>query len=344
MTPLEPDSRAGHDEVIRDVAARWVIRRDRSFSAGEAAEFAAWLAADPRHERAFEEATRSWQKLGALSLAVRRGSIPATPARQKIPWLTLGGIAAAAVLLLAVVRFERESNVHRFTAPSTIATTASPLSPVIRLLSDGSTVRLNAGAQIEVAFGPAERRVRLVSGEALFEVAKNPERPFLVEVGRVTVRAVGTAFAVRSEAKSVDVLVTEGTVQVTQNRTLSAGSVDSSTPAFVGAGYRATIQYSLQTQAPVVVSAVSATEIGRSLSWAKPMMNMNESPLGEVVAVFSRQSGRKIEIGDPALAATKIGGKFPVDDLDGFLRGLREIYDVRSESTADGGIMLRKGR
>lgn len=342
MSPLDPHSAGGPDEAMGEAAARWVVRRDRTLSAQENAELAAWLAADPRHEQALRQATHSWEKFRELRLAVRRAPSPTRLVRERTTWVILGGLAAAAVFLLAL-RFERRPNGGPAAVAPTLAAVANSPGPVIRRLPDGSTARLNAGAELEVAFGPDQRRVRLVSGEALFEVSKDPARPFLVGAGSVTVRAVGTAFAVRFEPRSVDVLVTEGTVQVIQQPAREAERVHPAGPAYVGAGHRATVPSSPDSQAPVVVSAVSPAEIDRSLAWAKPMLDLNDVPLGELVALFSRRSGRKMEIADPALAATRIGGKFPTDDVDGFLRGLREIYDVRAEPTADGGLLLRKG-
>src|SRR5581483_9214616 len=83
-------------------------------------------------------------------------------------------------------------------------------------LADGSVVELNGNTQVQVAYSPAERRVRLVQGEAHFTVAKNKRRPFWVEAQGVSVRAVGTAFNVRLDPQRVDVLVTEGRVPVAQ--------------------------------------------------------------------------------------------------------------------------------
>src|SRR5204863_5888557 len=81
---------------------------------------------------------------------------------------------------------------------------------------DGSVVELNRGAVVSAHFTASERRMRLVSGEANFKVAKDPQRPFVVEARGVAVRAVGTAFNVRIDAVSVEVLVTEGVVNVAQ--------------------------------------------------------------------------------------------------------------------------------
>jgi transmembrane sensor len=83
-------------------------------------------------------------------------------------------------------------------------------------LPDGSVLQLNTDSVVETAYSPTERRVRLKKGEAFFSVAKNPQRPFWVDVGAVSVRAVGTAFNVRFRPEAVEVLVKEGKVSVNQ--------------------------------------------------------------------------------------------------------------------------------
>jgi ferric-dicitrate binding protein FerR (iron transport regulator) len=93
-----------------------------------------------------------------------------------------------------------------------------------------------------------------------------------------------------------------------------------------------------------VVSAVSPAEIARTLAWNSALLELGGSTLGELAAAFAAQSGRRIEFADPALRAVRIGGLFPNEDADGFVRVLEEVYDVKSERRADGTIVLRKAR
>ncbi|MDP3072962.1 MAG: FecR domain-containing protein [Opitutaceae bacterium] len=349
MKPANFHSRPEAEAAIRDLAARWVVRRDRQLSAEETAELAAWLAADARHAAAFDQSSVSWRTFRELGSAVRRAPEPASApaARARWRWAVPGGLAAAALVALAFVSSQRAPQ-H---PPANVVANTAP-AVVTRRLADGSVARLRAGAEIAEAFTAAERRIRLVRGEAFFVVAKDAARPFFVEVGGVTVRAVGTAFAVRFEPHAVDVLVTEGTVQVTPARAakenfLSDGAADAtvSAPVMVGAGHRAVVARVPEPQAPaVVVSAISATEMARTLAWNEPMLELAGATLSELVAAFAERSGRRIEVGDPALGAVRIGGRFPTDDVEGFVRALEEIYDVKSERRADGAIVLRKGR
>ncbi len=348
MNPSPPEPNASDDATIRDLAARWVVREDRRLSPEEMAELQTWLAADPRHAAAFAQSTASWRKFREIGAAVRRTPIEASSPRSHWNWLGAGGLAAAAAVVLAFLSFNREPGPAIAAGDTKASVVRTSPAPTTRQFTDGSVARLKDGAEIAVAYSPTERRMRLVRGEAFFTVAKDAARPFLVEVGPVTVRAVGTAFAVRHEPHAVAVLVTEGTVKVTPPPPAATTPGATELPdasALVGAGHRAVVAHAPEPQAPpVVVTAVSRMEIARSLAWNEPMLELAGAKLGELVNAFAQRSGRRIEISDPALAAVRIGGRFPTDDVDGFVRALDEIYDVKAEKRADGSIVLRKAR
>jgi transmembrane sensor len=205
--------------------------------------------------------------------------------------------------------------------------------------------RLKPGAEVVAAYSATERRVRLVRGEAFFSVTKDSTRPFFVEVDHVTVRAVGTSFAVRLNPQAVDVLVTEGIVKVTPATVAKASPGGEDPSALVEAGHRAVVDRKAgPREARVVVTAVSSQDIAQSLAWKSTMLDFADTTLTEVVEAFAQRTGRRIEIGDPALAMVRIGGRFPSEDVDGFVRVLEEIYDVKAERGADSSIVLRKAR
>jgi transmembrane sensor len=251
--------------------------------------------------------------------------------------VALGGLAVAAAL--AVIGYVgRRAPIER-TVPEATTRAVAVATPVsaTRTLADGSVARLKDGAEMAEVFSPTERRVKLLRGEAFFIVTKDSARPFYVEAGNVTVRAVGTAFSVNFAAHAVDVLVTEGTVQVTPPT-----SVVPETAPLVEAGHRAVVARAAEPS--VVVTTVSREEIARSLAWNEPMLDLAGATLGELVTRFSERSGRRIEVSDPELASVRIGGRFPNEDVDGFLRALETVYDVKAERRADGSVTLRRAR
>ncbi|HRG57142.1 MAG TPA: FecR domain-containing protein, partial [Lacunisphaera sp.] len=203
------------------------------------------------------------------------------------------------------------------------------------------------------AFPPAERRIRLERGEAHFTVAKNPDRPFIVEAGGVSVRAVGTAFNVRLDSKAVEVLVTEGKVRVddtASGRSLLAApaGVD---PAvlptlghpILGAGQKVVVTPEAErVSAGIAATAVSVDEIQRTLSWQERRLDFDLAPLSEIVAEFNRYSRHKLVIGDPVLAEKRFGGSFRPDDQAGFVRMLQENFGVTVQET-ETATVLRAG-
>lgn len=340
MTAPASDSPGPGESDLRDRATQWVVRQDRGLTPAESAELQAWLAVDSRHATALRDATASWTYFRQLGKAVRRA--PASPAARK--WPVAIGLAAAAAVVFAFVTLR-----HGGPSPADLASAPPPLAattPRIERLSDGTEVRLKDRARISLAYSAAERRVRLEDGEAFFSVAKDAGRPFFVEAGQVTVKAVGTAFAVRHDAQAIDVLVTEGVVQVTPPAldTPAPQAVPTVAPAaVVTAGNRAVVaRAAANPAAQVTVTPVSAAQIKQSLAWSDSMIELAGATLGELVDEFSRRSGQRLQLADRSLAAIRIGGRFPADDVGGFVHALEEICHVTSERRPDGTIVLKK--
>ena len=223
-------------------------------------------------------------------------------------------------------------------------------------LSDGSVLDLNRGAHVVVQFTAAERRVLLVQGEAQFAVAKNPARPFVVRAGGVEVRAVGTAFNVKLAGPNLEVLVTEGTVHVSQQTVVapatsmatgaSAGSAPTAAPvvlAALTAGQWTVIPVAAVIAPPVVVQT-SDPEIARLLDWQPRLLDFESTPLAEVVETFNRRNPQRLVIGDEELRALTIVASIRSDNVEGFVRLLEGTMGVRAERTQAGEIVLRRAR
>lgn len=348
MSEFSAESPSDQETTRREIAANWVIREDRGLSLAEASELDVWLAADPRHAEFYTQSTDSWLRFREISAAVRRQPVPRKWARAVRSLPLWAGMAAAVVLTFTLLN-SPPASAPTLTAPAVSGPTISVRSaPANRRLPDGSIAQLKENAEISLAYSANERRVRLLRGEAFFSVEKDATRPFLVEVDHVTVRAVGTAFAVRFAPEAVDVVVTEGTVQITATSlptTLEQQDAVAPTGIRVDAGFRGIIDRSAELEARrVVVSSLSPAELSLKLAWKEPVLELKGATLRELVAVITAQSGRTIEIGEPALEAVRIGGRFPIGDVDGFIRVIEEIYEVKSEVRADGAIVLLKSK
>ena len=345
-----PDPRFPLDDAIESAAAEWLVRHDRGLTPAQQDEFLSWLAASAAHRESFERHRSMWGDFNALAQwRPEHGTVPNPDllARHRRPsawrWAAPALLAAAAVALLLLW------------APTTRAPGDAPLvfeAATYRqeTLSDGSVLDLNRGAHVVVQFSAAERRVLLVQGEAQFAVAKNPARPFVVRAGGVEVRAVGTAFNVKLAGPNLEVLVTEGTVHVSQQTVVapaaSAGSAPTAAPvvlAALTAGQRTVISVATVIAPPVVVPA-SVPEIARLLDWQPRLLDFESTPLAEVVETFNRRNPQRLVIGDEELRALTIVASIRSDNVESFVRLLEGTMGVRAERSSTGEIVLRRAR
>jgi transmembrane sensor len=335
-------------ETIAATAADWLARRDRGLTAAEQDTYLTWLRSDPRHAEAVARHAAVLERmmgLGAWQPELSADPNPdlfAPPARR--PWRGLAPVLAlAAALVVGFLIWSPESD-----SPTAPAKTYLRVNER-QALADGSLVELKDGSRLDVQFTPGERRVRLI-GEAHFTVAKNPDRPFIVEALGVEVRAVGTAFNVRVDAASVEVLVTEGKVRVDEPARLAVMSAPTPTapaPAepevFLTAGQQVVVPLAASAPAPVVAT-VSKAQIRTALEWQTPRLQFFETPLAEAVTEFNRHNPNPLVLADSSLGAVPIGGTFRVDNVEGFVRLLELTVDVRSEPRADGVVVLKRAR
>jgi len=320
-------------------ASAWLARRDRGLTAAEQDAYLEWLRADPAHGPATKKQERAWSILDHLQQwrpahsATPNPDLLAPPRSRRPYWLAAAGLALAATLAVLIT-------VPREAAPTGVADRAPRREAIVhpgperRILEDGSLVELNRDARIEVLFTAAERRVKLVAGEAYFTVAKNPARPFIVEASGVAVRAIGTAFSVTLGQTDVAVLVTQGSVQV----------VDQTRTTDLSAGQRTVVRLMRLRPAhkaatvppgPPQVQDVTPAEVERALSWQGMRLEFVEMPLSDVVTAFNRYNYRKLRVEEPEIAALLIGGNFRADNVDAFVRLLDSGFGITAEPNGD---------
>ena len=327
-------------------AAYWVMRHDRGLSPAEQDEFLHWLAADPRHGEAMARYRRTWETFDRLAgLQASPHAVPdpdllapPTPTKPEPTWRRWAWrtvpLAAAAALAFGLADRPRPAAV-----PLAIAQLASAeLTPSEeRTLNDGSMVRLNRGAHLEVAFSAGERRVHLERGEADFAVAKDPARAFVVESGGLSIRAVGTAFNVRLTENVVEVIVTEGRVAVARR-----GAGDTSVLTALSAGERAVVPRA-SAGAPLV-DTPSHEELERRLAWQPRVLGFTDESLATIVNEFNRHNPVVLRLADPALRELRLTARFRSDNVTGFLRLLASEFAIRAEPGAAGEIVLQAAR
>lgn len=333
-------------EAIEAAAAVWLSLRDRGMMPEETTAFLKWLEHDPRHAQIFAELDETWKSLDRLSptASIASATEPMTGLRAQSrrraqrwrpAFVALG--AAGVFLLGMLVTFALRPPRH---------TAETELGALRKLeLPDGSIAQLNTDSALDVRFAPNERRVRIVRGEVFFNVHKDPNRPFLVAVGPIMVRAVGTAFNVRQRAEAIEVLVTEGRVTVSESA--KPKTQTTSTPPIISAGERAVVQVAqakgLATPLTTNVEPLAAPEIQRTLAWQERRLEFDETELGEVVREFNRYDQRKLVIVDAALAQRRFSGTFRSDGRDSFVRLLETNFGVIVEDRG-AEILLHAGR
>ncbi len=361
--------RPSEAESIEATAAAWLAQRDDGITPEQASEFMQWRSADVRHEAAVARLEATWNALQHLREfrpeAARHPDRdllrPSIQRRRLLPIAALSAtIAVAAALVLTAGWWFSGATRSVEPASQTYATTIDGYERVS--LADGSVVELNSASEVSVSFSPAERRVRLVRGEAHFTVAKNPERLFLVEAGSVAVRAVGTAFNVRLGIHDVEVLVTEGKVELEPERervvpnALSGATKPNqglpeprASPLSLAANERAVIpmvpssgRSSAGPASAPAIEKVDSEGVREALAWQGPRLVFVDTPLADAIRQFNRRNQVQLEIADAELGALPIGGSFRAENVDAFVRLLSSGGDVVVERPAANRIVLRR--
>ena len=295
MSRVEPSL---SDEAIE----RLVRLHSGSTGAAERMDFLRWRGLSVEHERAAREAEVLW---GALP-ETRHAEDYRRRVRRPRRWLALAASACVAAIAVTIVLPEPLAALYADYATRTGERRMLEL-------ADGSRVWLNSDSALSVDFGPQQRRLRLHSGEALFEVAKDAARPFIVEARGGEVRAVGTRFDVDSRGPQVRVDVTEGVVQVN-----SAGSA----PVRLSAGERLSYR---EAAAP---EPVQPLDLSSASAWQRGKLIFNQRPLGEVLDELERYLPGRIVLTDGALRQHKVSGVFDLKDPDALLKTLERLQPV----------------
>ena len=321
-------------QQIEDEVARWLVKRDSgNWNDSDQAALSQWLDASTARVVAFVRLEAAWkrlQRLQSLGAGTPTGVIPSPDEWQlsavfdgkaarpvtRQPWLKYGMAAAVAVIACVI-----SARVWLFDG----AVYSTPVGGVASVpMTDGSKVTLNTDSRIRVDVSSRERYVRLEQGEAFFQVAKDPSRPFVVTAADRRVIAVGTAFSVRRDADdSIRVAVTEGTVRVEQQASLLGRKQNGD--MLLPAG-----NIALTRSDQVMLQEKPVPAVEEAVSWRTGFVVFHETALAEVVAELNRYNTRKIVLQDASLATIRLSGRFEPTQYQAFVRLLENGFAIRA--------------
>jgi transmembrane sensor len=194
-------------------------------------------------------------------------------------------------------------------------------------LADGSSVTLNASTRLEAEWLPGERRIRLLTGQALFRVSKDPSRPFVVSVGQRTVTALGTTFDVRLTSAALQVTLIEGRVAVNSAHESTSQPAVELTPGQqfeVNAGD---------------VPRLHRVDAAAEAAWSDGQVIFTDESLPDAVIRMNQYSKKEV-IAGPELAKFHVNGMFRAGDQDGFVAAVTSYYPIASHVDSRGRIVL----
>ena len=305
-------------DAIDHAASEWVARIDRGLEEDETIALERWLGTDKRCRGALARAQAVWRNLDRAQVFRIAEEARRAPPMVKSRRLTVGAYSAALLAVIACVGLWVSHTRNH------LSTTVGEIRQVP--LNDGSRVTLNTGSRIDVEYEAQVRIVRLESGEALFEVAKDPKRPFVVQAGNMRVRAVGTAFLVRRRSDDdVDVTVTTGTVDVWYETRRPESAVR----------LKAGTATSLTGQTIAPPQDLTPLQIERATDWKSGVVDLGGRTLGEAAAEINRYNRRPVVITDARLAAQTLVGNVSTADPVAFAEAAAAMFDARVRNEGD---------
>ena len=339
-----------------EAAIIWAVRLDRgALPPSEEAELAEWLA-DPLHDEALSRANDALHVFDADRdtdphlRALRQGALEAVPTPRRYPLFIAASLATIGVTVtLLMGRLDQFQSPQAPTSAvaSVSAGSATAESAAMSIeyasdigqrrtipLSDGSIITLNTDSQVAVSFTEDRRLIHLVRGQALFDVAHNPKKPFIVFAGDRRVTALGTVFEVRLAPSQMEVVLVSGHVVVDR-----ADQVEKPSNSKV------VVPVLLQPGQEFIAEdgrnqRVVKIDVKRELLWRDGFVEFDDQSLGYAVTEINRYTNRLIELTPDGVADLHVSGVFRTDDPKHFVESVSELLPINAQSTTQGGIRL----
>lgn len=313
-------------ESAAQAAARWCLL----LAAGEPSPaqrqaLDAWLRADPEHARLLQRARRAWELTGAAAQHPRVQALRAAAradarrAPRPLAW------AAAASVALAVF------GAWWMLAPDVYRTGLAEQREVV--LDDGSRIALDADSRVEVRYGSRLRELRLRRGRAAFTVARQRERPFVVQAGDSRVVATGTVFSVERVGAQVRVALYEGSVEVQNGGRSVARQAPAPQPLAAGQAWTSAADDAGRAR-------IVRVDPAQDQAWRSGLLLFDDEPLAAAVARVNRYSPVAVELSEAAAARPlRVSGMFKAGDSAAFVSGVTAVLPLRSRPRGEAVVL-----
>jgi transmembrane sensor len=341
-------------------AGQWIARLDRGLTSAEHEELQQWMSNSRRREVLMRLA-EDWDDMSVVAELADLFPLRKNEDTTWTPVTRVAAVIGAAVALGAIALTLLPDLARRHAPGTTVAAVQSvaPEAPVFRAtystpigkhltveLPDHSHLRLNTNTELQVEYSQDARLLTMTRGEALFEVAKDPDRVFRVRVAGYDFKAVGTAFDIRADAPgSLRLTVTEGRVRVhpvpsaeqpADRAHNTAPRFNDATDVVVGANQAVSIEARSQR-----IDVLTASQVAAATAWQRGVVVFDATPLSQVVAELSRYSTERWIIAEPALAHMSVSGYFQVGDTQSLIAALQQNIGIRV--TRHNGDLLLSG-
>lgn len=341
-------TKAARNGTLPGDAAEWDARlRSPDCTEAERQAFKRWCDAAPENRQAFDELQALLGALRSVADApeirsLREAAVNAT----RPPSIRRGRTVGLALLAAAVAGIAIGLGYFSVDSPEPVYEPRAPMFSTsigersTTEFEDGSVAILNTNTRLQIDFTEHRRLVTLVHGQALFEVVRDPERPFVVAAGDQRITAIGTVFDVRYEGPKVEVVLVEGVVEVEADVPLGT---DLTEPAPRPIALRMSAGEHLKTTAVATRRApvVEAVDVDRITLWRQGRIFFDDAPLSEAVAEMNRYSTMQITLESIALDEYRINGMFRTGRPTAFVEAVEAYFPIYAEHGTDKQIVLR---
>ncbi|MBA6390893.1 FecR domain-containing protein [Colwellia sp. BRX10-3] len=329
--------------TIDDEASIWLVKLDNgNLSDQSRKELKTWLSADKRHPVALKAMADVWDDMDEILMIIdnKDSSVKVSiwPILKPIfkPVMLAASISFMALLLWVGM----PNDVHKNSYATLIG------QQMDATFDDGSIIHLNTNTHIETEFSDNKRIIKLVKGEALFEVAHDPNRPFIVYAGDRLVQAIGTKFVVHLKSEDIQVTVTDGKVKMSKvalNTTLTdindlTNTAIQKDDVYIIKGEKVVVT---QDKTPTL-TFIKAENMARELSWLNGKLIFVNEELSDVIEEINRYVEIEIVLNDPTLHDIPISGRFDLKDSEALIEAIELSFNMKSERIGSNKVLLTK--